>query len=220
MVGALAQRRHDQHCHHDDHRQAGLAHAFRQRLGLGGRRASSTTAAVTTVDRSTLHVAISLSETDAAKVQVGQKVALSFDALPTAALSGTVATIAPAATVSQNVVTYPVTVEFDPGTMPVEVGMSATADIQVQHVQNALLVPSRAIITANGAKYVTLVQGANKQTVRVPVTTGITSNGQTQIVSSGGNGVAALKTSDTLVMAATTTTTTSTRGVGGPIPGL
>ena len=39
-----------------------------------------------------------------------------------------------------------------------------------QQVANALLVPSRAIITANGAKYVTLVQGANKQSVRVPVT--------------------------------------------------
>ena len=63
--------------------------------------------------------------------------ALTFDALSTATLTGTVATIAPSATVSQNVVTYPVQIEFDPGATPIKVGMSATADIQVQKVENA-----------------------------------------------------------------------------------
>jgi HlyD family secretion protein len=194
-----------------------------------GGLASTTTAAVTLVDRSTLHIAISLSETDAAQVQVGQSVALTFDALPTVALSGTVATIAPAATVSQNVVTYPITVEFDPGDAPVKVGMSASADIQVQQVSDALLVPSRAITTVNGAKFVSVVAGADRQLRRVPVKTGITSGGQAEIVSSGGDGVAALKPGDTLLVRAATTAATGGQGglggfrapvvVNGPPPG-
>jgi HlyD family secretion protein len=180
-----------------------------------GGLASTSTAAVTLVDRSTLHIAISLSETDAAQVQVGQKVALSFDALPTVALSGTVATIAPAATVSQNVVTYPITVEFDPGDTPVKVGMSANADIQVQQVSDALLVPSRAITTVNGDKFVSVAGGAEGRPRRVPVKTGITSGGQTEIVSSGGDGAPALKAGDTLIVRATTTTTTGANQRGG-----
>src|SRR5262249_12482042 len=85
---------------------------------------TSSGAAITWVDRSKLLVIINLSETDAARVQIGQPVTLSFDALSNTTIQGTVATIAPSATVQQNVVTYPVQVEFDPGTTPVKVGMS------------------------------------------------------------------------------------------------
>jgi len=63
-----------------------------------------------------------------------------------------VATVAPSATVAQNVVTYPVQIEFDSGTTPVKVGMSATADIQVQKIENAILAPSRAVQTSGTTK--------------------------------------------------------------------
>jgi multidrug efflux pump subunit AcrA (membrane-fusion protein) len=171
------------------------------------------------VDRSKLHIAVNLSETDAAKVVVGQPVTLTFDALPNVTLTGKVATIAPAATVSQNVVTYPVQIEFDPGTTAVKVGMSATADIQTQKIDNAILVPSRAVKTSGTNKIVTVLQGPQRTPVVVPVKTGVTSNGQTEITSSGGNGVPALKAGDVLSISSTTTTTTTstqnTRGLGG-----
>ena len=83
---------------------------------------------------------------------VGQPVTLTFDALPDAKITGTVATVAPVATTEQNVVTYAVQVAFDPGTTAVKVGMSATADIQVEQVTGALLVPSRAIQTSGEAR--------------------------------------------------------------------
>jgi HlyD family secretion protein len=195
---------------------------------------SSGGASITLIDRSKLHVDISLSETDAAKVQVGQPVALTFDALPNVTLQGKVATIAPAATVSQNVVTYPVQIEFDPGATPVKVGMSATADIQVQKVDNAILVPSRAVQTSGTTKTVTVLQGAQRTPVKVQVVTGITSDGQIEITSSGGNGAPALKAGDIVSVPSTTaTTSTSTQntrgtsglggltsgGQGGPPPG-
>jgi HlyD family secretion protein len=175
-----------------------------------GGTASSGTAAVTIVDRSKLHIEVNLSETDAAKVQVGQPVTLTFDALPNVTIDGAVATIAPAATTEQNVVTYPVQVEFDPGETPVKVGMSATADIQIQKVDNAILVPSRAIQTSGNTKSVTVLQGAERTPLTVQVTTGVTSNGQTEITSSGGNGAPALKAGDLVSVPSTTTSSTTT----------
>jgi HlyD family secretion protein len=181
--------------------------------------ASSGTAAVTLVDRSTLHIDVNLSETDAAKVQPGQPVSLTFDALSGVTITGTVATIAPVATVEQNVVTYPVQVTFDPGDTPVKVGMSATADIQIKKVDSATLVPNRAVQTSGNVKTVTVLQGADRTPVTVPVTTGVTSEGKTEITSSGGNGVPALKAGDTVSVPSTTTSTTTTstqnRGLGG-----
>jgi HlyD family secretion protein len=193
----------------------------------GASSTGSSSAAITLVDRSKLHIEVNLSETDAAKVQVGQPVTLTFDALPNVTLTGKVTTIAPSATTSQNVVTYPVQVEFDPGNTPVKVGMSATAEIQVQKVDNAVLVPSRAVQTSGNAKTVTLLQGPQRTPIVVPVRTGITSNGQTEITSSGGNGVPALKAGDLVsVPSSTTTSTTGTTqnrggfgGFGGPPPG-
>jgi HlyD family secretion protein len=203
-------------------------------VGLQVSSQADSSASITIVDRSKLHIEVSLSETDAAKVQVGQPVALTFDALPTVALTGTVATVAPSATVSQNVVTYPVQVEFDPGETQVKVGMSATADIQVQKVENAILVPSRAVTTSGATKTVTLLQGPQQMPMQVLVKTGITSDGQIEITSSGGNGAPALKAGDTVSVPSTTTTTSSTStqnnrgssglggfggGPGGPPPG-
>jgi len=181
---------------------------------------SSGTSAVTLVDTSKLHIEVNLSETDAAKVQVGQPVTLSFDALPNATLTGTVASVAPVATEEQNVVTYAVQVEFNRADMAVKVGMSATADIQVDQTTGALLVPSRAIQTSGDMKTVTVQQGDT--TATVPVTTGLTSNGKTEIVSSGGNGVAALKAGDVVVVPSTgsTSSTSSTANTSSSLGGL
>jgi HlyD family secretion protein len=198
---------------------------------VAGSTVSANTSAVTLVDQSKLHIDVSLSETDAAKVQVGQPVTLTFDALPDATLSGTVTSIAPVATTSQNVVTYVAQVAFDPGTTAIKVGMSATANIQVEQASGALLVPSRAIQTSGAAKSVTVQQG--QATVAVPVTTGLTSDGKTEIVSSGGDGVAALEAGDVVVIGGTSTTSASTQsstsnassslggltGAGGPPSG-
>lgn len=181
-----------------------------------GSTVSANTAAVTLVDNSTLHIDVSLSESDAAKVQATQPVTLTFDALPDVILKGTVATVAPTSTTSQNVVTYLVQVTFDPGKTAVKVGMSATAEIQVDKATGVLLVPSRAITTSGTTKTVTVLQGDTPQNgqqptqVKIPVKTGLTNNGLTQITSSGGNGVSALKSGDKLVLPSTTTSSSST----------
>jgi multidrug efflux pump subunit AcrA (membrane-fusion protein) len=145
---------------------------------------------------------------------------LTFDALPNITIRGTVATIAPAATVNQNVVTYPVQVEFDPGTTPVKVGMSATADIQIQQVTSAILVPSRAVQTSGNVQTVTVLQGPQQIPVTVQVETGATSNGQIAITSCVETGAQCLRPGDVLALPSTTTRTTTQGGGGfGPRPG-
>ncbi len=186
-----------------------------------GSSTSTSSAAITLVDRSKLHIDVNLSETDAARVQVGQPVTLTFDALPNVTTRGTVATIAPSATVNQNVVTYPVQVEFDPGTTPVKVGMSATADIQVQQITNAILVPSRAVQTSGNVQSVTVLQGPQRTPVTVQVETGATSNGQIAITSCVDTGAQCLRPGDVLAIPSTATRTTTPGGGGGfgPRPG-
>lgn len=173
---------------------------------------SSSSGAITLVDRSKLHIDVSLSETDAAKIQVGQPVTLLFDALPNVTLRGSVATVSPAATVSQNVVTYPVQVEFDPGSAPVKVGMSATADIQIQQISNAILVPSRAVQTSGGARTVTVLHGADRTPVTVQVETGATANGQTEITSCVDTGAQCLQPGDVLAIPSATTSAATQQG--------
>ena len=185
---------------------------------------STASAAITLVDRSKLHIAVNLSEADTAKVQVGQPVSLTFDALPNVRLQGTVATVAPAATVSQNVVTFPVQIEFDPGTTPVKVGMSAAADIQVQQVNNAILVPSRAMQTAGNGRTVTVLQGPQRVPVTVRVETGATSNGQTTITSCVDTGAQCLRPGDVVAILGAPTGSASSqsgqRGGFGPRGGF
>jgi HlyD family secretion protein len=186
-------------------------------------RVSAGAAAITVVDRAKLHIDVSLSETDVANVQVGQPVLLSFDALPDVTLTGTVATIAPVATIAQNVVTYPVRVEFDPGETSVKVGMSATADIEVARVDDAILVPSRAIQTNGDVKVVMVVRGADGAVQPLRVETGLVSDGQTQItgcVARGGStSGTCLQPGDILQIAgatgAATTTQNASSGLGG-----
>ena len=104
--------------------------------------------------------------------------------------------------------------------------MSATADIQLEQITNAILVPSRAVQTSGTTKTVTVLRGAERQPVVVPVVTGLTSEGQTEISSSGDAGTQALMPGEVVVVSGTTTasTTNSTQNssrsgtFGGPSP--
>lgn len=185
-----------------------------------GSLASSGAAAVTIVDRSALHADVSLSETDAADVKVGQPVTLTFDALPDLTLTGTVATISPAATTEQNVVTYPVQIAFDPAEAPVKVGMTATAEIQIQQYENAILVPSRAVQTSGDVKTVTVLQGAEQAPVVVEVETGVTADGQTVVTGCVATGEQCLQPGDVIAVTTATGASTQTTAQSGGMGGL
>ena len=172
------------------------------------------TAAATLVDRSSLHVDINMSETDVAQVQTGQPVQLTFDALPGAVASGIVQTIAPTSTVQQNVVTYLVQVGFNPGATPIKLGMTANANITVQQITNAILVPSRAIQTQGQDHTVQVLYGTGQLPVPVHVDTGATNGTLTEITSCTDTGSQCLHDGDRLVLPTSTTSTRSSTGAG------
>lgn len=97
---------------------------------------------------------LSLNEVDAAKLKVGNKATLTFDAIEGLTLTGKVAEIDAVGTVSQGVVSYAVKIAFDSQDSRVKSGMTANASIQTDVRQDVLMVPSSAVKTQNGVSRV------------------------------------------------------------------
>ncbi|NTU81135.1 MAG: HlyD family efflux transporter periplasmic adaptor subunit [Chloroflexales bacterium] len=197
---------------------------------VGDTTSASTT--ITVIDPTTLYVDLSLSESDVSKVAVGQTVAVTFDALTDTTITGTVTMVAPTATVTSNVATYPVRVSFSPGDHPIKVGMTASGTIVVEQHADALMVPSRAVQSQGDAKVVQVRAAVGQPAVPVRVETGLTSDGQTEILSCVDTGNLCLQEGDILVITASSASGTSPTnrqsglggfggpGLGGPPPGI
>lgn len=83
-------------------------------------------------DLATLQVETTdLDEVDVARIQPGQQVDLTFDALPEEVLSGRVVRVAPMSTPGQTATTYRVIIEFDEIDPALRWGMTAFVDIRI-----------------------------------------------------------------------------------------
>ncbi len=140
---------------------------------------------------------LSVNEVDAAKIKIGDKATLTFDAIPNLTLTGTVVQINNVGTVSQGVVSYDVRISLDSQNTQVKSGMTVNATIETEVKQNTLLVPSSAVKTIGGQSYVlafvppiasSTVMLAGSQGITsptppqpIPVTIGITDGTNTEI---------------------------------------
>lgn len=97
---------------------------------------------------------ISLNEVDVAKVRVGQKATLAFDAVPDLQLSGQAAEISSVGAVSQGVVSYAVKITFDTQDERIKPGMSVSANIITETKLDVLLVPNSAVKTQGEMSFV------------------------------------------------------------------
>ncbi len=88
---------------------------------------------------------VSMNEVDVAKIKVGDKATLTFDAIPDLTISGTVAQIDSLGTVSQGVVTYDVKINFDTQDARIKPSMSVSASIITDTRENVLIVPNSAV---------------------------------------------------------------------------
>jgi len=109
--------------------------------------------AVTIVGQSQV-AQVTLNEVDAAKVKVGDKATMTFDALPNLSVAGQVVELDPVGTVSQGVVDYNAQVALAQPNDQVKPGMSVTANIVTQADQGVIVVPNAAITTQGGVSYV------------------------------------------------------------------
>ena len=139
-------------------------------------------------DINNLHAEADVSEANVASLQVGQSVDYTFDALgPDQHFTGKVLTINPASIVISGVVDYLVKGSLDniPGIKP---GMTANMTILVAQKDNALAVPSTAIINNNNKQYVRVIDDPKTLAYhQVEVQTGLQADGGLVEIISGLN---------------------------------
>jgi|GEM_PF-1513510 len=86
-----------------------------------------------------------IDELDIAMVEAGQNVTITLDALPDEELQGKVYFVSPTGTVMFGVVSYETVITLEDTRDGLRDGMSANADIIIEHRRDVLLIPNRAI---------------------------------------------------------------------------
>lgn len=135
--------------------------------GMPGDQVSPGATALRIDDLSSLLVDVSVSEVDINRVQVGQLVSLTFDAILGKTYNGTVSEVSTVGTVTQGVVEFSVTVELTDADEQVRPGMTAAVNIMVQQIDNVLLVPNRAVRVIEGQRVVYVLRDNQVQQVNL-----------------------------------------------------
>ncbi len=128
-----------------------------------------------------LEILAKVPEVDIGQIRVGQAVEIVADAYPDKVFKGRVRLIAPEAIVEQNVTSFQVRIALETGKNELQSGMNTDLKLVGQSVNNALVVPTVAIVTENNQTGLLLPDRDNKPQFR-PVTLGITVNNRTQIL--------------------------------------
>lgn len=136
---------------------------------------------VATLINSQTMAVISLNEVDAAKIKIGDPAMMTFDALDTLTMSGTVNEIDAVGTVTQGVVTFNIKITLDTSDNQIKPGMSVSANIITEVKQDILEVPNAAIKTQNGNSYVETIDKATPVTDSSGAMTITTNTPKTQI---------------------------------------
>ena len=140
-----------------------------------------------------LKMEVSFSESDIGKVKVGQSATVSVSSMEGTELAGRVTKVdvLPSEGSSSGVVEYAATITLTQSAKGVRAGMSASAEVVVEQVGNALAVPSEAITSGPGGGSVTVLEDG-KEADR-SVTTGLKGDETTQVLSG-------LKAGETVVL--------------------
>ena len=141
---------------------------------------SSGNAAIELTDVGQYHVDVLVDETEIGQVQTGQQANITFDALPDVTVTGLVARIDPAGTVSNGVVNYKVRVDLDPTEAALRSDMTANVQMILDTHTDTLAVPGTAIRSDEQGYYVNVV-GADGAVQRIDVTTGYTDGELTEV---------------------------------------
>ena len=132
-------------------------------------------------DLSKLYIDMAVSEVDIDRIQTGQPVTLTLDAVQDKQFQGTVSDISPVASADKSgAVNFTVTVEITDKSQQIRPGMTAAANIAVSQLKNVLLVPNRAIRTQNGKRIVYIAQ--NGVPTPVEITLGSSSNTSSEVI--------------------------------------
>ena len=146
-------------------------------------KTNTSTNAIVLVNTRYLEFWGSVDEIDIMKIKVGQKATISVDAVSDKTFSGVVFFISPKGTAdSNNVVKYSVRIKLDPTDVELRGKLTATADIGVSTVENALLVPLSAVTTTGTVSTITIVSGDKGGTEKREVILGIQNEQCVQVI--------------------------------------
>ena len=142
-----------------------------------------TTADAVLVLSDRLIVRAQVDETDIGKVKLKQAATVSLDAYPDKKVNSVVEHLYYESKTVNNVTIYEV--DLLPESVPdfFRSGMNANIDFLVEKKENALLVPLEAVHKDKDGSYVLLAQGQGKEPMRQAVTTGISDEKNTEILS-------------------------------------
>ena len=128
---------------------------------------------MTLSDLSRIYVNASVDEKSISGVRSGQKVDIVADSYPGQQFTGSVVRIAPEGVTTPSAVTFAVKIEVTgPGRKLLKPGMTAAVRVIEQTRDNAVLVPSDAVIRRQDKSYVTVVTSPGHTETR-PVQVGI-----------------------------------------------
>lgn len=106
---------------------------------------------LTVVDMSSMKIKISVDELDIQSIKVGQKSTIKFGAITDKTYEGAVESIGQVGTTTNDVTTYDVVIDITDST-GIKIGMNATVTISVDSKENALVIPSEALVEQDGKK--------------------------------------------------------------------
>lgn len=127
-------------------------------------------------------VVANLAETNIARIQLGQTVTIRADAFPGKSFTGEVSQIAAQATVEQNVTSFEVKVSLTDNERLLRSGMNVEADFQAGQLENALVVPTAAVVRRENSTGI-FVSGKTDKPVFKRIQTGATIDNFTEVKS-------------------------------------
>ncbi len=130
----------------------------------------------------TYQVVANVAETDIGRIKVGQSVEIVADAYPDKTFTGRVASVAAQATVTSNVTSFKVKVDFTDSDYLLLPGMNVDAKFDAGSLDNVLVIPTVAIARQQDGTGVQVLT-KNGGTRFVPIQTGMTINNKTEVQS-------------------------------------
>jgi membrane fusion protein, macrolide-specific efflux system len=141
---------------------------------------------MTISDLSTLLVKADLNQIDVAKVQMGQKVSVTLDALPGKIYEATITKIAPASILPKDkqVDVFPVEATLTKSDLSIKPGMTADVRIHIEKKDHVISLPIEAVVKENGKQFVSKVialPNGKQKTDKVEVAVGARNDREIEI---------------------------------------
>ncbi len=149
-----------------------------------GQIAQANTPLVSVISSDQLEIEANVPEADAAKISIGDPVAITLDAFgDSTRFSGSVLFIDPAETVIEGVSTYKTTIQLQDKNPAIKPGLTANLTIVTETKENVLLIPQQAVIYRGDKRFVLVPEGGNKSN-EVEITLGVRgSDGNVEVLS-------------------------------------